>query len=172
MQYRDGSWDFSMADIWQDIRGLVTNLFDSPTWKSIGVLLLGLVHQLFGKTFTPIHSAVITLVALDWIAGLSYAVMSRQVSSSKSLRGVVKLTIYGVVFVVGAQLDKIQVVGSFLNGSLAGVIVLTEAVSVLENTDKIARYRGIDLPWLEPVIQILRQSGDAKLARQSRGEHL
>lgn len=146
-----------MGEILHDLKELISRLFESPTVTAIGSVLLGLLHQLFGETFRPVHSAVLILILADWAFGLSHAVMARELSSNKSLGGVLELTLYGGIFIVGAQLEKVQLIGPFLNGSLAGVMVITEAVSVLENIDKLARLKGVELDWLESVIELLEQ---------------
>lgn len=149
-----------------DVRDLVFKLFESPLAKAAGAIAIGLAQHLFGPHLLPVHTAIIILIACDWIFGFTYAIWRREVSSPKSMRGVLKLTLYGGVFIVSAQLAKIDIVGPLLGGSLAGVVVVTEAVSVLENIDRLARWKRIDLPFLQPMIRFLKQKQVAYIGEE------
>jgi len=159
-----------VQEILIDIKDLVVKLFDSPASKIVGAFLIGIVQHLFGPHLLPVHTAIIILIACDWIFGLAYAVCRREVSSEKSMRGVLKLTLYGGVFIVSAQLAKVDIVGPLLGGGLAGVVVVTEAVSVLENIDRLAQWKRIDLPFLQPLVRFLKQRQAEYIQRGERSE--
>lgn len=154
-----------MADLLRDVRDLIDNLLGSPGAKTLGAFLIGALNWLYGD-LGPVHAAIGALILADWVSGLSYSVMARELSSSKGLRGVIKLGIYAGIFLVSAQVDRVQVVGPLLSGGLLSTMILTESVSVLENLDQIARHTGIDMPVLRPLIERLSQSRTQEIGRR------
>lgn len=156
----------NVSDILRDVREIIDNLLSSPGAKAAGAFVISVLHWLYGD-LGPVHAAMGALIIADWASGLWYAFMSRQISSAKSLRGVVKLGIYAGIFLVSAQVDRVQVIGPLLSGSLLSTMVITESISVLENLDKIARRKGIEMPLLRPLIQRLSQSAVEQIGRRS-----
>lgn len=156
---------FLVSDILRDVREILENLLSSPGAKAAGAFLISIIHWLYGD-LGPAHGTMGALILADWVSGLSYSVMARQLSSSKGLRGVIKLGLYAGIFLVSAQVDRVQVVGPLLSGSLLSAMIITESVSVLENLDKIARHTGVDMPILRPLIQLLRQSKEQQMGRR------
>lgn len=154
-----------MADIVRDVRDLIDNLLSSPGAKAAGAFFVSLFQWLYGD-IGPVHAAMGALIVADWVSGLSYALMTRQLSSNKALRGVIKLGIYAGIFLVSAQVDRVQVIGPLLSGGLLSTMIITESVSVLENLDKIARHTGVDMPILRPLIERLSQSQSHKQAER------
>lgn len=155
----------NVSDILRDVRELIDNLLSNPGAKAVGAFLLGIVHWLFGD-LDLVHTAMAALILADWVSGLTYSFMTRQISSGKGLRGVIKLGIYAGIFLVSAQVDRVQILGPLLSGGLLGTMILTESVSVLENLDKIARHTGVDMPILRPLIERLSQSQSHKQAER------
>lgn len=151
-----------MSDILRDVREIIDNLLGSPGAKTLGAFLIGALNWLYGD-LGPVHAALGVLIVADWITGLSYSILTRQLSSSKGLRGVIKLGIYAGVLLVAAQVDRVQIIGPVLSGWLLSAMVITESISVLENLDCIARHTGIDMPLLRPLIELLSE-------RQTRQE--
>jgi len=145
-----------VSDILRDVRDLIDNLLGSPGVKTLGAFLIGALNWLYGD-LEPVHAALGVLIVADWITGLSYSILTRQISSSKGLRGVIKLGIYAGVLLVAAQVDRVQIIGPVLSGWLLSAMVITESISVLENLDRIARHTGIDMPLLRPLIELLSE---------------
>lgn len=151
----------NVAEILRDVRELIDKMMSSPGAKSTGAFTLAVLHWLYGD-LNPIHLAMAALILADWATGLTYALMLPGFNSGKALRGVIKLGMYAVLFVVSAQVDRVQVIGPLLSGGLLSTMIFTEAVSVLENLDKIARHAGVDMPILRPLIERLSQNRDAE----------
>ncbi len=155
-----------MSDILRDVREIIENLLSSPVAKTIGAFLITMFQWLYGDV-GPAHASMGALIVADWITGLSYSVMTRQLNSTKGLRGVIKLGIYSGILLVSAQVDRVQVIGRLLSGWLLSTIIITESISVLENLDRIALHTGVEMPLLRPLIQLLNQRKSQEIGRRS-----
>lgn len=154
-----------MNDLRDNITDLLVKLVHSPGWKVAGASFLALLQSLFGDTMRPALSAIIILCVTDFLLGFGFATASREISSNRLLRGAIKWAIYANLLLVGAQIAKINIlgtafVGQAVSGLIDGYVVLTEAISVLEKVDKWAHLAGVRLIFLGRLIRYLKATRD------------
>lgn len=132
-------------------------IVELPLWKAILGVIVATMHFLVGDV-TPALRAILVLVALDWVTGFCYALIRREVSSRRLFRGAVKLAIYANLLILGHQCASsgIPVAGMGVAGLIEGYLLLTEAVSVAENLDRIALHYDITLPFLQHLLKYLK----------------
>lgn len=156
-----------MTDIWRDLQHHLSNVLDGRQLKAA---LAMLVATLFGREWLPIHCAIVVLFCTDWILGLTVAMIQRRVSSSASLRGVLKGLVYATIILVAAQLGKVELIGPWLGGLLLALIAITESVSVLEKADTLSIMYRLDIPFLRTAIRFLQQrSGEIQNDLSQKG---
>ena len=155
--YKAGREVYSMDEVRDSLVWVLQKLTELPLWKAIAGGVVAAVHFLVGDV-TPALRAILVLVALDWITGFSYALMRREVSSRRLFRGAVKLAIYLNLLILGHQCASsgIPVAGMGVAGLIEGYLLLTEAVSVAENLDRIALHYDITLPFLQHLLKYLK----------------
>lgn len=155
----------TMDEFWDQIVWVFRRLGECSLWKLLAGAILTAAQFLCGD-MRPALSAILVLAGMDFLTGFAYAVMKREVSSSRLLRGGLKLAIYGNLLVLGHQfaVSELVGIGVAVSGLIDGYLMLTEAVSVVENLDRIACHNGIDLPFLRVLLRHLRQHTD-KLGR-------
>lgn len=154
-----------MDDLWDNASDLLIKLLHSPGWKVAGASLLALLQTLFGDTMRPALSAIVILCVTDFILGFGFATVKHEWASNRLLRGAIKWVIYANLLLVGAQIAKINILGTaFVGQAVAGLIdgyvVLTEAISVLEKVDKWAHLAGVKLIFLNRLIRYLKAARD------------
>ena len=84
--------------------------------------------------WTPAMSALVTVIMLDILSGLARAFVQRQLSSSVSWNGMVKKCLILVIVALAWRLDIVIGAGSLLRDATVIFFVVSEALSVLENT--------------------------------------
>lgn len=146
-----------MDEVRDSLVGVLQRLVELPLWKALAGALVATVHFLVGDV-TPALRAILVLVALDWVTGFCYALIRREVSSRRLFRGAVKLVIYLNLLILGRQCatSGIPGVGIGVAGLVEGYLLLTEAVSVAENLDRIAVHYDITLPFLKHLLKYLK----------------
>ena len=142
-------------------------LWETPWIKALGVVCAWFYHFMFGE-YRPAFEAVLVLWMLDWISGTVAAWLSPKdhVRSRRWWHSLVKLSIYLGLLCVGHQLTRVSIlfVGTFLQGLLEGSIIATEALSVLENADRLGRIYGVEIPAVSPLIKFIRGRQSKSLA--------
>lgn len=119
----------------------------------IANLLSSIFAFLFGN-FDFILKALLTLMLIDYITGVSRAFVSKKVNSSIGAKGIIKKVMYLCVVTVTVLLDGLLE----LNGSLRTLIIYTfifnEIISILENSSSL----GIKIPnYLKNALEKLNQ---------------
>lgn len=119
----------------------------------IANLLSSIFAFLFGN-FDFILKALLTLMLIDYITGVSRAFISKKVNSSIGAKGIIKKVMYLCVVTVTVLLDGLLE----LNGSLRTLIIYTfifnEIISILENSSSL----GIKIPnYLKNALEKLNQ---------------
>lgn len=140
----------------------------SPWWKPALGLLGGVFTYLFPQVTREAAYAVLALMLMDLLTGVLAAVAERTLVTSYGIkRTLMKMAAYfcviAVVGIVPRHIQGLSGIEAFSVGTAIGVIILTEAKSILENV----RRMGFDLPFnVEPVIRRklaeLAKSGSAK----------
>lgn len=97
--------------------------------------------------------AVYVLIIFDTITGLIKAIQKREVSSSSFFRVLVKCLIYFVLIITGRLVDKVVPVG-FASSIIESFLVVTEALSIIENLNHL----GFPVPT--QLVKILKQISD------------
>ena len=120
---------------------------------NIANLLSSIFAFLFGN-FDFILKALLTLMLIDYITGVSRAFVSKKVNSSIGAKGIIKKVMYLCVVTVTVLLDGLLE----LNGSLRTLIIYTfifnEIISILENSSSL----GIKIPnYLKNALEKLNQ---------------
>jgi hypothetical protein len=156
-QFIDNMWD------------VVVKLVHGPAWKWTVSAAVGLFAVLFGTKVHPILTAAFVCYCFDWFLGVGYGLITRSLSSSKSLRGVIKFLVYGGVILVAEQLTRIRLIGIdgglMIEGVIHTLILVTEAQSNVENLGKICDHFGVDIPWLKLLGHFLEEQRDRELKK-------
>lgn len=94
-------------------------------------LLTIIIHLIGG-----IDVAIITLMTflvLDYITGMAKAYQTKSLNSSAGFKGVVKKFGESIVVMVGVGIDNFLQTGGFMRELVIYYLVLTEALSIIEN---------------------------------------
>jgi phage-related holin len=154
-----------MDELSQHVQELFAKLLHSPGWKVAGAFCLAL----FGA-YRPAILGIVIAFCADWGLGLIYAVLTKSVSSEKSLRGVIKALIYSGIILAGAQLSKATIpwLGIGAASLLDSLVLLTEVVSVMEKLEQLAVFFKVDIPWLHGLVRYLQQARDRNVEETIR----
>lgn len=141
----------------QVFREFFEKLIDNPVIKIPAGFFLYVLRFLFGPVFRAAYGAVAVLFIVDFATGYGYAWMNPEISPSsrKMFHGLIKLLIYAGLLFVGHQVSVVQF-GALLQSTFEMMIVLTEAKSVLENLQKIAKFKNVEIPLLDMLIALVQ----------------
>jgi phage-related holin len=123
-------------------------------------IALGIIVWFFRMLFGPFRAAygvVFLLYFADWVTGI-YCARSTpgvKIESRRLFHGLVKLAIYFTLLFIGYQCGKIELF-SYIQAFIETFIILTESYSILENLEKIALLKGINIPLLKPVMKLVQ----------------
>lgn len=140
----------------QVFKDFFEKLIDNPVIKIPAGFFLYTFRFLFGPVRAA-YGAVAILFIADFITGYSYAWMNPEINpdSRKMFHGLIKLFIYAGLLFVGHQVSVVQF-GALLQSTFEMMIVLTEAKSVLENLQKIAKFKNVEIPLLDILIALVQ----------------
>lgn len=141
---------------------------DFPCKAFIAFLVAGL-NYLIGDPKSAIISGIAVLIALDWITGIiaswrrgeiQFTFESLRLCKEKAMKGGVKLLLYLSLCVLAYQLSvRIHpLLLGFLDDMIYAYIATTEAISILENMNKICLVCKIDLPFIPGVIRQVKKA--------------
>lgn len=119
-----------------------------------GCCLAGLTF-LIGDVSEPLLAAVLVLIALDWATGLYKGWVLRCLTSRRMVEGAEKMVLYFILLIVGHQLSHCGFLLSWVDDMLFAFVGLTEGISNLENVYVIASARGMNIRWLNFLINRL-----------------
>lgn len=128
-----------------------------PAVKLTAGIFLWVAKLLFGPVFRPVYAAVICLWLCDTITGYYYARTNPDLKpeSRKMYHGLVKLAIYLFLLLLGYQCSLVEIT-QFIQTIIESFVILTESYSILENLDKIAKLKNVDIPFLNRLISIIQ----------------
>jgi len=141
----------------QTFKEFLEKILDNPAIKVSAGFLLWVLQFLFGPVFRAAYGTVAILFIADFITGYSYAWMNPEITpeSRKMFRGLIKLLIYAGLLFIGYQVSTVQF-GTLLQSTIEMMIVFTEAKSVLENLQKIAKFKGVEIPFLDTLLILVQ----------------
>ena len=77
--------------------------------------------------------ALVTVIVIDYVTGLSKAYILGELSSRIGFKGIVKKLMYFAVVAVAVIADTITGAGGVLRAAVIGFLIANEALSILEN---------------------------------------
>lgn len=110
-----------------------------------------------GWLTTPgVNQAAVILLIADWATGTFKGWITHQMNSDAGVRGAIKSLIYLGLLAVGHQVAAAGPIVAEAAQWAAIAVILTEAISVLENLDAIATSYRVDLPILRQTLSVMR----------------
>lgn len=123
-----------MMEFLHNIRLALTGVFEYFNFKTAASLLVTIGMYMVGAEHISALNALLILVVIDFITGLSSAkVKGDVITSRKASRSAVKLVVY-ILLVTSAHLAETIMPGdSFFETIVISFLALTEFISILEN---------------------------------------
>jgi hypothetical protein len=142
---------------WDILIHFIQRLSENPAVKIAAGFLIGIVKIMYGPIMRPAYGAVIILWFLDTVTGYYYAWKNPAIvpESRRMYHGLVKLCLYYFLLFLGYQCGQIMLT-AFLQGIIEGAILLTEGYSILENIEKTAELKGMEIPLVKTVMKVLK----------------
>jgi hypothetical protein len=139
------------------IKHYLEQLLHHPVWKLLAGFFIGLIKLMYGPIMRPAYGAVIILWFLDTVTGYYYVWKNPATvpESRRMYHGLVKLCLYYFLLFLGYQCGQIMLT-AFLQGIIEGAILLTEGYSILENIEKTAELKGVEIPLVKTVMKVLK----------------
>jgi hypothetical protein len=159
----------SSRDILTTIPHVLERLLEAAPLK----LAVAALVTLGGWLTSPgLYQLAVWALILDWVTGTSRAMLMRQVHSDAGVRGAIKTTIYLALLGCGYAMTHAGPIAAEAGEWVALLILYTEAVSNLENTDAITRRLGYDVPLLRRLIGLLRMRAEAIAPEDKEETHV
>lgn len=118
-------------------------------------IITGSICAICGFIWGELNGLLLALIAfmvLDYITGLSVAVVKKELSSEIGFKGIFKKVLILILVGVGNILDvHVLGEGSICRSAVIGFYLANEGISILENAGKL----GLPLP--KKLIEILKQ---------------
>ena len=146
----------------------IRRLVNFPAVKILTGIFIWLLKILFGSVLRPAYGAVIILWMVDTATGFYHARVNPKIkpSSKRMRRGLVKLGLYLFLLVLGHQCSLVEMTAC-IQAIIESFIILTESYSVMENLEKIARLKGVEITWLERLMKVIQGEMQATAAVQT-----
>lgn len=105
-----------------------------------GGFVAGMTY-LFGG-MDKLFMALVILMLLDYISGITAAAMEGKLSSSKGIKGIYKKTAFLMVVAVAHIIDGVMALGGVARTLVISFLIANEGLSILENCGNI----GVPIP--------------------------
>lgn len=121
-------------------------------------LAAALAVVVWGWITTPgAYQAAVLMLLADWCTGMAKGYLVHQhLRSDAMVRGAVKTLIYAGLLGCAWTMTHGGPIPDLVGQAIALYVILTEAISNLENLDAIADRYSVDLPALRGALRILR----------------
>lgn len=121
-----------------------------------GALLAGITYFFGGADMWL--KALVTVIVIDYLSGLSRAYILGELSSKVGFKGIVKKLIYFALVAVAVIADNITGAGELLRTAVIGFLIANEALSILENYAIVTGQKAPEI--LINVLNKLKDTGD------------
>jgi len=121
--------------------------------KSCIAGMIGMLTFMFGK-IDVVFKALVIFIVLDYIFGLSVAIIKREVSSDIGRRGIIRKACFLLTVMVGVWLDKFLNSGEICKRSIITVLVLNEVSSILEKLE----FLGVRIPLIRNLLKVTKSN--------------
>ena len=135
----------------QTHKDIIQRVLDLNIIKGVGAVALSIYGTIFSDHKVLI--AVYTLIAIDTVLGFLAACRRKEISSSAFFRVLIKCTVYFAMILTGRLVDQVVPI-AFASSIIESFLVMTEALSILENSSKL----GVPIPI--KLVKMLKQMGD------------
>ena len=137
----------------QTHKDIISKVLDLNIVKGVGAVILSLYGTIFSDHKVLI--AVYLLIVMDTILGFMAACKNKDLSSSAFFRVLIKSIVYFMMILTGRLVDQVVPI-AFASSIIESFLVMTEALSILENSSKL----GVPIPI--KLVKMLKQMGDHK----------
>lgn len=121
-----------------------------------GALLAGITYFFGGADMWL--KALVTVIVIDYLSGLSRAYILGELSSKIGFKGIVKKLTYFALVAVAVIADNITGAGELLRTAVIGFLIANEALSILENYAIVTGQKAPGI--LINVLNKLKDAGD------------
>lgn len=154
-----------IADVFNIIKDTVMGVLDSFFAKFVPTLIVPVAGFLFGfENFLSLE-ALLVLIVIDFITGITSAKVSGQpIESRKVAKSAFKIAVYGLLVSAAHLTETIAPGTTFMVETMTTFLALTELISILENAGKL----GFAVPkrWLN---QLHKWRDDEQLSDNKLG---
>jgi toxin secretion/phage lysis holin len=140
--------DFSMVE------NAICGVINSFSLKAFLSMLMVFFSWVFQNNF-EILGIVYLLILIDTITGVWYAIKAKEISSRGFYRVAIKCLVYFMMIIVSRLVDKTTPI-IYASTLMDSFLVLTEAISILENISKL----GFPVPTT--LVKLLKTYYDKK----------
>ena len=123
-----------MVEILNNIKLAFSGIFEYFSIKSISSVALTIAAYLVGAEHIDAMNALMLLVVIDFITGLSSAKSTGEIiTSKKSMRSAIKVVVYSLLVTSAHLAENVLPGDSFFENIVISFLALTEFISILEN---------------------------------------